>query len=71
MYYKEFEKPPVGVHFSQEWGFQDSWPIQGTDGDWKEYTFEYVTEVIYQRAASQNYRFAKEILTLSITCINV
>jgi hypothetical protein len=35
VYYKNFETPPVGAVFSQEWGLIDS--SMGTKGVWREF----------------------------------
>lgn len=50
VYYRDFEPPPAGARFSQEWGFQDAWPIQETLGHWHEFTSDEVLNVIRDRA---------------------
>lgn len=52
VYYKDFEPPPAGAQFSQEWGFQDCWPIRATVGDWHKYTNDEVTSAILQKAGN-------------------
>ena len=50
IYYENFELPPAGAHFSQEWGLR---PLcGGTTGDWRVYTFEEVVKVIYDKAGN-------------------
>ncbi len=49
VYYKDFDKPPTGAHFSGEWG-----PIRtlvgSTVGDWEEMEFEAVREHVFDLA---------------------
>jgi hypothetical protein len=40
VYYKDFQVPPPGAHFSQEWGLMGTLSGIGSRGDWKEYDFE-------------------------------
>lgn len=44
VYYRDFEAPPPGAHFSSEWGFHGM--LQGTTGDWEEYQPDDVINVI-------------------------
>lgn len=37
VYYENFDVPPPGAHFSQEWGLQEVY-FQGSTGDWREYS---------------------------------
>ncbi|CAC9985268.1 hypothetical protein BPUTSESOX_1065 [uncultured Gammaproteobacteria bacterium] len=48
VYYKNFETPPVGAVFSQEWGLIDS--SMGTKGVWREQLFDDVVTLIYNNA---------------------
>jgi len=41
VYYANFELPPPGAHFSQEWGMKESFS-GGTRGDWREHGAEQV-----------------------------
>jgi predicted nucleotide-binding protein len=50
VYYADLEVPPAGAHFSQEWGFIGV--FQGTRGDWREYRFEDVVDVVLRRAGN-------------------
>lgn len=49
VYYKDFQTPPPGAEFSQEWGFQDAFSM-GTRGEWREYRFDDVVELIKEEA---------------------
>lgn len=49
VYYAEFQNPPPGAAFSQEWGFQDTFS-KGTRGDWREYSFDDVVKLIHHKA---------------------
>lgn len=50
VYYSDFLEPPPGAHFSQEWGFMDRMISNDTRGDWKEYIFDDVIDMIYKQA---------------------
>jgi predicted nucleotide-binding protein len=52
VYYRNFAPPPAGARFSQEWGFEDAWPIRETIGDWHEYTSDEVLSTIYKNAGN-------------------
>ena len=52
VYYKDFQIPPSGAHFSPEWGFNDSHHFDDTIGDWKEYNPEKVKQAIYDLAGN-------------------
>lgn len=72
VYYRGFEVPPPGVHFSSEWG-------SGTMGNWDEYSYDAVVQHIYHlannpdltsvRALSSEARKAFAEATVSITSI--
>lgn len=49
IYYENFEDPPPGAVFSQEWGLMDSMSM-GSRGSWHEYNFDDVVSLIYERA---------------------
>lgn len=51
VYYAGFESPPPGAAFSQEWGFQDAFSM-GSRGDWREYDFDDVVQLIHDKAGS-------------------
>ncbi len=61
VYYHDLTPPPPGVHFSQEWGLKDSWPIQDTTGDWQEFGEEDLETGVYQLAQNPNLEHAEEI----------
>lgn len=46
VYYANLEVPPPGAHFDSEWGFGGQ--FQGTTGDWREFRFDDVINLIYQ-----------------------
>jgi predicted nucleotide-binding protein len=48
VYYRDFQPPPPGAHFSSEWGFMGV--FQGTTGDWVEYNRDEVTDAIFALA---------------------
>jgi predicted nucleotide-binding protein len=48
IYYKDFQPPPPGVHFSAEWGFNGR--FQGTTGEWVEYQRDEVLKRIRRDA---------------------
>lgn len=43
VYYANLQAPPIGAHFSQEWGLRSTFS-EGTYGDWREYRPEQVKE---------------------------
>lgn len=61
VYYHNLKPPPPGVHFSREWGLEDSWSIQDTTDDWQEFDEEAVEKAIYQFAQNPNLKHAEEI----------
>lgn len=44
VYYEDFQTPPPGAHFSQEWGLMDTFGSMGSVGRWREYPFNEVKE---------------------------
>ncbi|MEA3428087.1 MAG: nucleotide-binding protein [Thermodesulfobacteriota bacterium] len=46
VYYADLAEPPPGARFSQEWGMMDTFTIQDTVGDWREYRFDDVVSAI-------------------------
>ena len=52
VYYLDFQTPPPGARFSQEWGFMDTYAIRATEGEWREYAFDDVTALIYDQAGN-------------------
>jgi len=65
VYYAGLADPPPGARFSQEWGMMDTFGIQDTVGDWREYRFDDVIDAISQQAgnpdSTQQENTAKEI----------
>lgn len=51
VYYKNFQPPPPGAAFSQEWGFKNAYDM-GSRGDWVEYKYDYVIQLIIEQAGS-------------------
>lgn len=41
VYYHDFQPPPPGHHFSQEWGLMETFSGLGSTGNWEEYDFEF------------------------------
>ena len=60
VYYRDFTQPPAGASFSQEWGFQDAWPIEETIGDWHEYTSDEVLNTILEKAGNPDLQIQQE-----------
>ncbi len=52
VYYENFQTPPPGEHFSQEWGLMDTHASLGSIGSWREYPAEDVQQHIYRLAGS-------------------
>lgn len=48
VYYEGFRAPPAGAHFSSEWGLMRA--MQGSKGDWREYTAEDIEAEIKRRS---------------------
>jgi predicted nucleotide-binding protein len=52
VYYENFEAPPPGAHFSQEWGLMDAFGGMGSTGRWREYAFDQVKQHVLSRAGN-------------------
>lgn len=50
VYYEDFQEPPPGAHFSQEWGLMDTLASLGSVGRWREYPFDEVKQHVLQLA---------------------
>jgi predicted nucleotide-binding protein len=61
VYYKDFQSPPSGARFSQEWGFIHADPFNFTMGDWKEYTHDDVRQSIYELAGNPDLKLAEKL----------
>lgn len=60
VYYRDFQTPPPGAHFSQEWGMM-SYFTDGTTGEWREYKYDTVTERIYELAGQPDLTSARAL----------
>ena len=60
VYYKDLSVPPPGARFSQEWGMMDTFAIQGTIGDWREYRFDDVVSAIEKIAGNPDVHLQEE-----------
>lgn len=58
VYYEDFEPPPAGAHFSQEWGLMDRFSM-GSSGRWVEYDAAYVDSEIRRRAGNPDLKEAE------------
>ncbi|MCE2839510.1 MAG: nucleotide-binding protein [Cyanobium sp. 49614_E6] len=54
VYYANFQVPPPGAAFSQEWGFQRAFSM-GSRGDWMECRFDDVVELIENAAGNPDF----------------
>ncbi len=59
VYYQDFKQPPPGAHFNSMSGLRDSWPLDGTIGDWCEYNHTDVVSDIMRLSGSPDIRPAK------------
>jgi predicted nucleotide-binding protein len=50
VYYDGFRSPPAGANFSPEWGLMETFAIEDTKGDWKEFNRDKVIEAIYRKS---------------------
>lgn len=60
VYYRDFQTPPPGAHFSQEWGLM-RYLTDGTTGEWREYEYEQVREKIYELAGQPDLEAARKL----------
>ena len=62
IYYNNFEVPPAGAHFSQEWGMEELFTqSDGTTGDWREYKNDDVIAAIHTLAGNPDLDSAKKL----------
>lgn len=55
VYYSDFQPPPPGAHFSQEWGLEDlSFTSMGSRGEWNEYNPDELRRSLRERAGNPN-----------------
>lgn len=52
VYYENFQTPPPGAHFSQEWGLMDTLASLGSVGRWREYPAEEVKQHVLSLAGN-------------------
>lgn len=57
IYYKNFEPPPPGAHFSSEWGLTSA--VNGTTGDWVEYDRDTVIRSVISRSGYVDLRLTR------------
>ena len=60
VYYANFEPPPPGAHFSQEWGLKQGYSGPHSPGDWQEYDPEEVKNAVYRRCETSDLTAALE-----------
>jgi len=61
VYYEGLADPPPGARFSQEWGMMDTFAIQDTVGEWREYRFDDVIGAIKHTAGDPDTTQQEEI----------
>lgn len=61
VYYAGLTEPPVGAHFSKEWGLMGRYGITETTGDWREFRFDDVTQAIYDQAGNPDLSSQEEL----------
>ena len=52
VYYEDFQRPPPGAHFSQEWGLMDAYSDQASRGSWIECDPDEVRSYILKNAGN-------------------
>ncbi|MEN5365635.1 hypothetical protein ABE571_04455 [Stenotrophomonas sp. TWI273] len=52
VYYENFQTPPPGAHFSQEWGLMDTLASLGSVGRWREYPAQEVKQHVLSLAGN-------------------
>ena len=60
VYYKDLSAPPPGARFSQERGMMDTFAIQDTIGEWREYRFEDVISATEKLAGNPDVHLQEE-----------
>lgn len=61
VYYENFEAPPPGAHFSQEWGLMDTFGSMGSTGRWREYLFDEVQQHVLRLAGNPDLSAAQAV----------
>lgn len=59
VYYENFQAPPPGAHFSQEWGLMDTFGGRGSAGRWREYPFDEVKQHVLRLAGNPDLSAAR------------
>ncbi|MFP1983691.1 TIR domain-containing protein [Lonsdalea quercina] len=59
VYYANFASPPPGANFNMQFGLRDIYTM-GTKGDWREYEFEGVTNLVYEESGNIDLDIYKE-----------
>lgn len=70
VYYENFDSPPPGAHFSQEWGLMDTIVSLGTRGRWREYDSDTVKEYLFDAAGNPNLEASKKIADDAVECFD-
>jgi predicted nucleotide-binding protein len=60
IYYRNFQSPPPGAHFSQAWGPMHYF-TDGTTGDWTEYEYDKVRKTIYDMAGNPDLKVIRKL----------
>lgn len=68
VYYTNFQPPPPGAHFSQEWGLRNTFTGMGSQGDWQEYDFEDVKAHILSLVNNPDLTQANEAADAAVAC---
>ena len=63
-YYRNFQVPPSGANFSQEWGSIPA-PFNPTVGDWIVFDPVFISEAVFERAGNPNMDSANEFHIIS------
>ena len=61
VYYRDFQSPPPGAHFSAEWGNRMPSGLHGTTGDWVEQDPERVSRTVHGQAGNPNISGSSEM----------
>lgn len=60
IYYNQFEPPPPGAHFSQEWGQEELLGGMGSFGDWREFRVDDVKAAVFAIADNPDLSMARD-----------
>jgi len=70
VYYENFQTPPPGAHFIQEWGLMDTYGSMGSVGNWREYTFDEVKEHVLGLAGNPDLSAARSAAEAADSAFN-